>query len=65
MQDGFEKVIAYASRTLDKREANYCVTRKELLAIVYSVKYFKQYLLGRDFKIRTDHAPLTWLRHTP
>jgi len=65
MQDGYEKVIAYASRTLDKREANYCVTRKELLAIVYSVKYFKQYLLGRDFKIRTDHAPLTWLRHTP
>jgi len=29
------------------------------------VKYFKQYLLGRDFKKRTDHAPLTWLRHTP
>jgi len=48
-----------------KEKSNYCITRKELLAIVYSVKYFKQYLLGRDFKIRTDHAPLTWLRHTP
>ena len=21
--------------------------------------------MGRAFKIRTDHAPLTWLRHTP
>jgi len=65
VQNGVERVIAYVSRTLDKREINYCITRKELLAIVYSLKYFKQYLMGRHFKIRTDHAPLTWLRHTP
>ena len=65
IQGGLERVIAYASRTLDKREAKYCITRKELLSIVYSLKYFKQYLMGRHFKIRTDHAPLTWLRHTP
>lgn len=65
VQDGVERVIAYASRSLDKREINYCITRKELLAIVYSLRYFKQYLMGRVFKIRTDHAPLTWLRHTP
>jgi len=65
LQVGAEKVIAYASRKFDKREVNYCITRKELLAIVYSLKYFKQYLLGRRFKIRTDHAPLTWLRRTP
>ena len=65
VQDGMERVIAYASRTLDKREMNYCITRKELLAIVFSLKYFKQYLMGRHFKIRTDHAPLTRLRHTP
>ena len=65
VQDGVERVIAYASRKLDKREINYCVTRKELLSIVHSLKYFKQYLMGRQFKIRTDHAPLTWLRRTP
>jgi len=41
------------------------VTRKKLLAIVYSLKHFRQYLLGRQFKIRTDHAPLTWLRKMP
>jgi len=29
------------------------------------LKHFKQYLLGRRFKIRTDHAALTWLRKTP
>ena len=65
VQEGTERVIAYAGRSLDKREANYCVTRKELLSIVYSLRYFKQYLMGRNFRIRTDHAPLTWLRRTP
>jgi len=64
-QNGIERVIAYASRSLDKREQNYCVTRRELLAIVHFLKYFKQYLLGRKFKVRTDHAALTWLRKTP
>jgi len=58
-------VIALASRSLDRRECNYCVTRKELLSIVNFLKHFKQYLLGRHFTVRTDHAPLTWLRHTP
>ena len=29
------------------------------------MRYFKQYLLGRQFKIRTDHWALTWLRRTP
>ena len=64
-QHGEERVIAYASRSLDRREQNYCITRKELLAIVHFLKYFKQYLLGRNFKVRTDHAALTWLRRTP
>jgi hypothetical protein len=64
-QEGVERVIAYASRSLDKRERNYCVTRKELLAVVHFMKYFRQYLLGREFKVRTDHAALSWLRHTP
>ena len=65
VQDGVEKVIAFASRSLDRRECNYCVTRRELLAVVHFLKHFKQYLLGRHFTVRTDHAPLTWLRHTP
>ena len=65
VQNGTERVIAYAICSLDRREVNYCITRKELLAIVYAVKYIRQYLLGRSFNIRTYHATLTWLRRTP
>jgi len=57
--------VAYASQTLDRREKNYCITRKELLTVVYFLKYFKQYLLARSFKVCTDHAALIWLWHTP
>ena len=38
---------------------------KELLAVVYFVRYFKQYLLGHHFVISTDHAALRWLLKTP
>ena len=57
--------MAGASRFLNSRERNYCVTRKELLAVVHVVRYFKQYLLGRTFRVRTDHAAPTWSRRTP
>jgi len=65
VQDGHERVIACASRTLSRPEQNYCVTSKELLAVVFHAKIFRQYLLGRQFLIRTDHSALQWLRTTP
>jgi len=58
VQEGTERVIVYAGRSLDKREVNYCVTRKELLSIVYSLRYFKQYLMGRNFRIRLGYVGL-------
>jgi len=64
-QSGVEQVIAYASRTMTNAEKKYETTRKELLAVVYGLKQFRQYLCGRHFIIRTDHAALSWLRRTP
>ena len=61
VQDGKERVIAYVSKTLNRAERNYCVTRRELLAVVKFIKHFKQYLYGREFTVRTDHAALRWL----
>ena len=42
-------------------ERNYCVTRRELLAIVGGVRHFHNYLYGRKFLVHTDHGALRWL----
>ena len=58
LRDGMERPIAFASRTLSKSERNYCVTRRELLAIVEFIKQHRHYLQGTRFCIRSDHSPL-------
>ncbi|MEW8191404.1 MAG: reverse transcriptase domain-containing protein [Candidatus Thiodiazotropha endolucinida] len=61
VQEGQERVISYGSRTLNKAERNYCITDKELLAVRHFTEYYRQYLLGRHFLIRSDHQALTFL----
>ena len=56
-----DQVIAYASRALTKPERHYSVIQCECLAIVFAMKQFRHYLLGRKFELLTDHAPLQWL----
>lgn len=52
IQNGQERVIACGSRTLSTAERNNCVTRKEILALVFFVKHFKHCLLGREFAFK-------------
>ena len=59
--DGEERVVAYFSKTFSPPQRNYCVTRRELLAVVLAVTHFRPYLYGRKFLLRTDHASLIWL----
>ena len=54
-------MIGYYSKTLTPPEKNYCVMRRELLAVVKGVKHFCPYLYGQHFDLRTDHALLMWL----
>ena len=63
MQNGEEKVLAYASATLPRARQNYCTTYRELYAVVKFVKYFTHYLWGRHFLVRTDHGSLRWLQN--
>ena len=60
-EDGQEKVVSYGSTTLGKSEKNYCITQKELLSVKYFILYYRQYLLGRHFTVRTDHSALKFL----
>jgi hypothetical protein len=56
MQDG--RVIAYISRKLRRHEENYATHDLELLAIVYALKVWRHYLIGRKFELKTDHCGL-------
>ena len=56
-QDGTERVIAYAPRTMSRTEQKYETTRKELLAVVTGLKQFRQYLMI-DISLS---GPITWL----
>ena len=45
-QNGQDEVIFYFSKTLTRAEKNYCVARKELLALVKAIEHFHYYLYG-------------------
>ena len=60
-QNGKEKLIAYASRALNKAEKNYCITENELLAVRFFIEYFRQYVLRRRFLVSSDHQTLVWI----
>ena len=55
-QDDKERAVAYYSRVLTKSKRNHCVIRRELLAVVDSIKQFHTYLYGTKFVIHTDHG---------
>ena len=58
-----ERPIAYASRMLLPRELDYCARRREFLAIYEMIQYFRHYLAGAKFILRTDHDSLKGVKN--
>ena len=58
--------VAFNSQKLLPAERNYEIHDKELLAIVWSLKHWRAYLLGTQlpFEILTDHNSLKYFMST-
>ena len=59
--NGEERPVAFASRTLNPAEKKHSQLEKEGLAIIFAVKKFLHFIYGRHFIIESDHKPLSFL----
>lgn len=58
--------VEFASLTLSDTQTRYAHIEKEMLAIVFGVERFRQYIYGRsDITVHTDHKPLESLFNKP
>lgn len=58
-QEGYP--VIFISRNLSKSEQNYANIEREALAVCWATIRLKQFLMGRQFRIITDHQPLVKL----
>jgi hypothetical protein len=54
------KVIAYGSRQLKPHEVNYPTHDLELVAVVFALKQWREFLYGAKCKLYTDHKSLKY-----
>jgi hypothetical protein len=59
--EGQERVVQFASRTLQPAEKKWCIREKEALAIIWACETFRVYVHGTRFTVETDHSSLQWL----
>ena len=61
MPNGDERLSSFASRTLTITEKKYSQFEKEVLAIIFGVRKFHQYIYGRKFELKTDYKPFMYI----
>ena len=57
--------IKFAAKTLNKAQRDYSATRRELLAVVFALQSFRDYLYGNRFTLYTDHKSLVYMLMKP
>ena len=63
--DGRYHPMAFGSQALQGAEHKYHSTNLEFLTMKWGIHHFEMYLLGRQFKVRTDNNPLTYFMSSP
>ena len=56
--DSCWRLVAYASRAMTETEHMYAQVEKEALAVTWACEKFADYIIGKKFKLETEHKPL-------
>ncbi|XP_015124738.1 uncharacterized protein LOC107046602 [Diachasma alloeum] len=57
--------VAYASKALTKTQQAWAQIEKEMYAIVFGCERFRQYILGKEVTVESDHKPLIPIFNKP
>ena len=60
LQEG--RAVAFFSKKLNPAESNYHTTEKELAAVVYALREWRCYVLGRKVTVVSDHKANSYLQ---
>ena len=58
LNKGEWRPVEFASRSMTETESRSAQIEKEALAVTWACEKFRDYILGRNFDIETDHKPL-------
>ena len=56
-----EQVLTFASHRVSKTDSRQGFTGRECMAVLWTIKNFRQYAAGRCFTLVKDCSALTWL----
>ena len=60
-QNGSLRPVRFASWSFNPTESRWPTAHQELFAVKWALETFRHYLIGRKFKVITDHANLKFL----
>ena len=59
--NGILRPVRFASRSFNSTESRWPTAHQEFFAVKWALEQFRHYLIGRKFKVITDHANLKFL----